>query len=163
RTGREALASSGSHCSAASLQQPPVSEQAWLAARDASQPLSCAAPMAAQGLEFPMRPSRQDAVDVAQGRVESRLVVSPGVVDPPGDGGVKHPGQTVQRLAAASVKRPASHRLPDRFESLVAAAGLNKTPKVPPPPRQPRPEGVAEEVELLVGIVSAPVIILAVD
>src|SRR6516225_4022595 len=29
-------------------------------------------------------------------------------------------------------------------------------------PRQPRPEGVAEEVELLVGVVSAPVIILAV-
>jgi hypothetical protein len=39
RNGRETLASSGSHCSAASLQKTPVSEQIRLAARDALQPL----------------------------------------------------------------------------------------------------------------------------
>jgi hypothetical protein len=38
RNGRETLASSGSHCSAASLQKTPVSEQIRLAARDALQP-----------------------------------------------------------------------------------------------------------------------------
>src|SRR5215472_4399045 len=126
--------------------------------------ISWAAPMASQGLEFPMRPSRQDAVDVAQGWVESRLVVPAVVVDPPADVRVEHPGQIVQRLVAAFVKRPASHRLPYRFESLVAFRRAEQDAESPPPPpRQPRPEGVAEEVELLVGIVSAPVIILAID
>ena len=42
--------------------------------------------------------------------------------------------------------------------------GLNETPNgTAPPPRQPRPEGIAEKVELLIGIRLAPVIILAVD
>ena len=38
-TDMRTLASSGSHCSAASLQEAPVSEQIRLAARDALQPL----------------------------------------------------------------------------------------------------------------------------
>jgi hypothetical protein len=37
--GRETLASSGSPCSAASLQKRPVSEQRWLSPRDASDPV----------------------------------------------------------------------------------------------------------------------------
>src|ERR1700739_1391800 len=39
RTGREARASSGSHCSAAPIQKAPVSEQIGLAAYDVRQPV----------------------------------------------------------------------------------------------------------------------------
>src|SRR5215471_15600086 len=118
-TGRETLASSGSHCSAASLQKRPVSEQRWLSPRDASDPVRCLPPMTSQGLEFPMRPSRQNTVDVSQGRVESRLVV-PAVVADPTPVAIEHPGEVIQRLVAALVKCPASDRLSDRSESFVA-------------------------------------------
>jgi hypothetical protein len=106
----------------------------------------------------------QNEVDVSQGRVESRLVVPAVVVDPTPDMAVEHPGQVVQRLVAALVKRPASDRLADRLESLVACRGAERDAEcTPPPSRQPRPECVAEKIELLVGVVSAPVIILAID
>ena len=57
---------------------------------------------------------------MSQGRGESRFVVPAVVVDPTSDLAIEHPGQVVQRLVAALVKRPASDRLPDRLESLVA-------------------------------------------
>jgi hypothetical protein len=77
---------------------------------------------------------------------------------------VEHPGQVVERLVAALMKRPASDRLPDRLESLIAGRRAERDAEgTPPPSRQPRPEWVAEKIELLVGVVSAPVIILAVD
>jgi hypothetical protein len=111
-----------------------------------------------------MRPSSQNTVDVSQGRVESRLVVPAVVVDPTPDVAVEHPGEVIQRLVAALVKRPASDRLSDRLESFVACRRAEYDAKgTPPASRQPRPEGIAEEVELLVGVISAPVIILAVD
>ena len=67
-----------------------------------------------------MRPSSQNTVDVSQGRAESRLVVPAVVVDPTPDVAVEHPGEVIQRLVAALVKRPASDRLSDRLESFVA-------------------------------------------
>ena len=120
--------------------------------------------MMSQGLEFPMRPSRWNAVDVSQDRVESRLVVPAVVVDPTPDVAIEHPGEDIQRLVAALVKCPASDGLSDRLESFVARrraeGGAGGTA---PASRQPRPEGIAEEVELLVGVISASVIILTVD
>src|SRR5271169_825270 len=111
-----------------------------------------------------MRPPSQDQVDVSQGRVESRLVVPAVVVDPTPDMTVEHPGQVVERLVAALMKRPASDRLSDRLESLVAGRGAERNAEgTPPPSRQPRPECVAEKIELVVRVVSAPVIILAID
>jgi DnaJ domain len=61
----------------------------------------------------------QDEVDVSQGPGESRLVVPAVVVDPTPDVAVERPSQGVQRLVAALVKQPASHRLPDRPEGHV--------------------------------------------
>src|SRR5216683_869415 len=99
-----------------------------------------------------MRPSSQNEVDVPQGRVESGLVVPAVVVDPAAYVRIEHPRQIVQRLVTTLVKRPASDRLPDRLESLVACRGAERDAKgAPPSARQPRPEGVAEKVELLVG------------
>ena len=79
--------------------------------------------MPSQGLELPMRPPSQDQVDVSQGRVESRFIVPAVVVDPTPDVAIEHPGQVVERLVAALMKRPASDRLPDRLESLIAGPG----------------------------------------
>jgi len=62
------------------------------------------------------------------------------------------------------VQRPAADGLTDRFESFVTGRRTERDAKhTPPPPRQPRPEGIAEKVELVVGIRFAPVVILAVD
>src|ERR1700722_16500356 len=119
--------------------------------------------MALQGLELPMSPSRQDAIDVPKGRVKSRLVVTAIIVDPTSDGGIEHPRQIIKRLVAALMKRPAANRLPDRLESFVARCWAERDTEPVPSARQSRPKRVAEKIELLVTIGSAPVIILAVD
>src|SRR5215472_15415853 len=61
-TGRDTLASSGSHCSAASIEQTPVSKQPRLMACDARQPVSGSPLAPAQGLELSARPPRQGQV-----------------------------------------------------------------------------------------------------
>jgi len=143
-TGHETLASSCSHCPAAPLQKRPVGEQRWLSPRNASDPVRCLSPMASQGLELPMRPSSQNTVDVSQGRVESRLVVLAVVVDPTPDLAVEHPGQVVQRLVAALVKRPASDCLSDRLESFVACRRAEQDAEgTPPASRRPRSERIS--------------------
>ena len=50
-------------------------KQIRLAPNDIRQPVMCSSLVASQGLELPMGPSCQNFVDVAQGRIESRLVV----------------------------------------------------------------------------------------
>src|ERR1700722_14411471 len=82
RTGRDTLASSGSHCPAASMEQVPMSEQPRLMACDARQPVSGSSLVPAQGLELPARPSRQGKVDALQGWIEGRRTKPPIVVDP---------------------------------------------------------------------------------
>src|SRR5208283_5589140 len=95
---------------------------------------------------------------------ESRRVEPTIVVDPSADVRIAHPRQIVERLVAALVKRPASDRPSDRLERFVAGRGAERdADRSAPPSRQPRPERVAKEVELVVRIVSAPIIILAVD
>jgi hypothetical protein len=164
RTGHDTLASSGSHCSAAAIEQAPVGEQPCLAARNALQPVDGPRPVPVQGLELPTGPSRQDDIDVPQGRVERRRVEPTIVVDPAPDVRVEHPRQIVQRLVTALLKGPAAHGLTDRLESFVADGRTERDADLPSPSaRQPRPESIAEEVELLVGIVATSVIILAID
>src|SRR3954447_4631195 len=164
RTGHDTLASSGSHCSATAIEQAPVGEQPCLAARNALQPVDGPRPVPVQGLELPTGPSRQDDIDVPQGRVERRRVEPTIVVDPAPDVRVEHPRQIVQRLVTALLKGPAAHGLTDRLESFVADRRTERDADLPSPSaRQPRPERIAEEVELLVGIVATSVIILAID
>ena len=95
-------------------------EQIRLAPNDIRQPVMCPPLVASQGLELPMGPSCQNLVDVAQGGIESRLVVTPIVVDPAADVTVEHPSKIIQRLVAALMERPVSDSLPDRFESFAA-------------------------------------------
>ncbi len=127
------------------------------------QPVMCPSLVASEGLELPMRPSRQDAVDVPQGGIEGRLVETAIVVDPPADMVVEHPRQIVQRLVAALVERPVSDGLPDRFESFAADRRTERDAEPVPSARQPRPKRIAEEVELVVWVVAASIIVLAID
>ena len=80
----------------------------------------CPSLVTSEGLELPMRPSRQDEVDATQGGIEGRLVETAVVFDPATDVVVEHPRQVVQRLVAALVELPMSDGLPDRLESLGA-------------------------------------------
>ena len=141
-----------------------MSKQASLAARNALQPVDGPRLVPAEGLELPIGPSRQGDVDVPQGRVEGRRIEPSIVVDPPADMHIEHPREIIQRLVAAFVQGPASDGLTDFLERPVAGCRAERDADLPSSPsRQPRPEGVAEEVELMVGMVFAPVIILAID
>jgi len=62
RTGREAVASSGSHCPAASVERAPVSESARLSSRYAVEPMARTPPAPSQRLQ---RSIDQNEVDVA--------------------------------------------------------------------------------------------------
>src|SRR5215831_16366767 len=74
---------------------------------------------------------------------------------------IEHPREIIQRLVAALMQRPAADRLPDRLERFVTGRGAERNADSPAPPsRQPRPERVAEEVELVVAMGSASIIIL---
>ena len=95
-------------------------EQIRLAPNDIRQPVMCPSLVASQGLELPMGPSCQNFVDVEQGRIESRLVVTAVVVDPAANVRVEHPSEVIQGFVAALMERPVSDSLPDRLESFVA-------------------------------------------
>lgn len=110
-----------------------------------------------------MRPSCQDAVDVPQGGIESRLIETAVIVDPATNMVVEHPRQIVERLVAAFVKYPVSDGLPDRLERFAADRRTERDAEPIPSARQPRPKRVAEKVELLVWVVAASVIVLAID
>jgi hypothetical protein len=141
-----------------------VSEQAWLTSYGTLQPMPRPPSMAAQGLIFPIGPLCQFGVNVPQGRVQSRLVVSAVVVNPAPDYGVEHPGEVIERFVTSSWKCPRTKLAPYRLEGFVANRGTERdTDSTLLSSRQPRSKRITEEVELLVGIVSAPVIILTVD
>ena len=110
-----------------------------------------------------MGPSCQNLVDVAQGGIEGRLVVTAVVVDPAADVTVEHPCKIIQRLVAALMERPVSDSLPDRLESFAASRRTERDAEPLPPARQPRPKRIAEKIEPMVWVVSASIIVLAID
>src|SRR6185437_7927420 len=148
RTGRDTLASSGSPCSAASMDQAPVSEKPRLLARDAQQPVSGSSLVPAHGLKLSGRPSRQNPVDVQQGWIEGRRTKPTVVVDPAPDVRVEHPRQILKGLVAAPVQRPAPDGPSDRLERSWAGRGAERDAHSPVSfAHHPRPEHVAEKVE----------------
>ena len=138
-------------------------EQIRLALNDIRQPVMGSSLVASQGLELPMGPSCQNLVDVAQGGIEGRLVVTAVVVDPAADVTVEHPCKIIQRLVAALMERPVSDSLPDRLESFAAGRRTERNAESLPPARQPRPKRIAEKIERVVWVVSASIIVLAID
>src|SRR4051812_14775727 len=156
RTVHDTLASYGSHCSAAAIKQAPVGEQPCLAARNALQPVDGPRPVPVQGLELPTGPSRQEDIDVPQGRVERRRIEPTIVIDPTPDVRIEHPRQIIQRLVTALLKGPAAHGLTDLLESFVADRRTERDADLPSPSsRQPRPEGSSIPSFYMVAKVSA--------
>src|SRR3954452_17791821 len=163
-TGRDTLASSGSHCSAASIEQAPVSEQPRLLACDARQPVSGSSLVPAQGLKLSARPSRQGKVDALQGWIEGRRTEPSIVVDPAANVRVEHPREIIEGFVTPPVHRPAPDSLTDRRERPCADCGTERDAHPPGPfAHHSRPERVAEKVELKARVVFTPTFILAVD
>src|SRR3984885_14950154 len=149
RTGRDTLVSSGSHCSAASIEQAPMCEQPRLMACDARQPVSGSPLAPAQGLKLSGGPSRQDKVDVLQGRIEGRRTEPPIVVDPTANVRVEHPREVIQGFVTAPMHRPTPDSPTDRRERRCAGGGTERDAHTPGPfAHHPWPESVAEKVEL---------------
>ena len=105
-----------------------MSEQIRLTLHDIQQPMMCPSLVASEGLELPMRPSCQDAVDVPQGGIESRLIETAVIVDPATNMVVEHPRQIVERLVAAFVKFQCRTVCRIDLSALPLTAGLNETP-----------------------------------
>src|SRR5262245_40193341 len=109
-------------------------------------------------------PARQTLIQVAERRVQCRLVVPTVVGDPPPNDGVEHAGQVVYLLVNATIKAPASNGLTDGFGCGITDAGTEIDEVLPPPVLRPsRAKGIAQEVELLVGILTPSVVIRAID
>ena len=134
-----------------------MSEQIRLTLHYVQQPMMCPSLVASEGLELPMRPSCQDAVDVPECGIESRFVETTVVVDPATDMVVEHPGQVIQRLVAALMERPVSDGLPDRLECRAAHCRTERDAEPIPSARQPRPKRIAEKIEHVVRVVAASV------
>ena len=101
-----------------------------------------------------------------QDRVKCRFVVPTVVVNPTPDYRVEHARHVIQRLVTTLLKLPAPNLAPNRFKRFVANRRAERDSDPDSTLRsscQPRPKRIAEEVELLVGVVSTSVIILALD
>ena len=104
-----------------------------------------------------MRPFCQDGINASQGWVECRRVEPSIIGDPATDFRIEHPRQFIQGLVTAFMERPAAHGLPDRLESFVAGCWTERDANLPTPSsRQPRPERVAEKVELRICLQTVP-------
>jgi hypothetical protein len=164
RTGHDTLVSSGSHCSAASIEQAPMCEQPRLMACDARQPVSGSPLAPEQGLKLSGGPSRQDKVDVLQGRIEGRRTEPPIVVDPRANVRVEHPREVIQGFVTAPMHRPTPDSPTDRRERRCAGGGTERDAHTPGPfAHHPWPESVAEKVELKSRMIFTSTLISAID
>ena len=139
-------------------------EELWFGPDDTGEPLTRAFRLLREALVFAARPFSQVEVDSAQTVVQRRRVEMTVVVEPTPEVRIYHSGQITEGRVGPALESP----LPDfpthclerswgrRGQERDAIGSVG-------PGREPRPECIAEEVELLVGILSAPVIILAVD
>jgi hypothetical protein len=101
---------------------------------------------------------------VTEGGVQGGFVEATEVLDPAAQGGVPHARQIVNGLVAPQGDSPAPHLLSHLRRRNGAHGRSEAHEKLPPPILRPtRPERVAEEIELLVGMPSRPIVILAVD
>lgn len=141
-----------------------MGKEHWLSAGNTPQPLRCIPLMPLQSFVFPCRPSRQYTVKVLESGVQRRFVETTIVVDPATKHRIEHPGDSFQRLVTAQVQCPLSHDMAHLLGRLVAhrRAEIDNV-LAPAVLRPPGSEGIAEEVELLLGITSPSVVILTLD
>src|SRR5207249_10627924 len=135
-----------------------------LSTSDASEPVFGPATMPPQPLVFPHGPPNQELVEVAKGWVQGGLVEPTEVLDPAAQNGVPHARQIGDAFVAPQGDSPAPHLLSHLPRRIVAHRGSEADERLPPPVlRAPRSKRVPEELELLVGIPSRPIVVLAVD
>ena len=101
---------------------------------------------------------------MAQRRIKCRLIVATIVVDPTPDDGIEYSCQVVDRLVHSTAQLPVTNRCTDRLGRGVTDTGTEVDEEFPPPILRPSSlKSIPEKVKLLIGIIPAPIIILAVD
>ncbi len=146
------------------MKQCPMGEQLRLTLRDPRKPVSGAPLVSAQGLVFSADPSRQVSLDVPQGGIKSRGTEPAIVVDPAAYVRVEHARQIIQGLVTAQVQRPTTDGSADRLGRLRTGGGTERDAHAAGPlAHQPRPERVAEKVELEDRVHVPSVFISAID
>jgi hypothetical protein len=139
-----------------------VSEQPWLGVHDAPEPAPGALPSPSEPPVFAHGPLDEEEVKVLEDSGKNRPIVGPIVVQPAPKDRIERPGQDVQGCVTAMVETPAPHGLADRLGSFAAYRRREADEVFRPLVLDlPRPEGEAQEVELVDRIVPPSAIILA--
>src|SRR5271157_608543 len=136
----------------------------WLTTGNSAEPIFRSAAMPSQLLVFPHGPPHQQAIEGAQDRVQGRRIETAVVLNPAPKNRIPHARQVIDGLVAPQMDTPASHLLSHLLGTLVAHRRC-EVHEIPPPTvlRPARAKRVPQEVELLVGVPSPAVVILAVD
>jgi hypothetical protein len=109
-------------------------------------------------------PTNKESVEVSEDRIQCRPVKPAEVLNPTPHDWVPHARQVIDGLVAPQVETPAPH-LFAHLRRYLAAHRWSKIDEALPPPilRPSRTKRIPQKIELLVGIVSSSVIILAVE
>ena len=139
-------------------------EELWASLDNMGEPLARAFRLLLEALVLAARPFSEMEVDAAQTVVQRRLVEVTVVVDPTTDVGIYHPGQIIKGRVGPVLETPSPDFPTHCLECSAGRRGQERDAICSVrPSRKPRPECIAEEVELDHGIASLPVGIRAVD
>ena len=144
-----------------------MSKELWICTEELRKPIPRPFGLVTQPFELPARPANDIEIDPLQGRTQLRAIEVAVVVDPALNARIVHPGQFLQGLVAAVMKRPSPDCPADGRQCLRAGGRLEavrEDSRFPfPQHRLSRSECKTEKVKRDVGKVSTPVRILAVD
>src|SRR3954466_2746682 len=142
---------------------PPQDEQVGIAACDAPQPVHRRTFPAPEPRVLPLCPFPESLIQVTEHLNAPRAIEPPVVVQPAPHHRVHKASQILQALVIPGGRHPpAADGLPDRRRGLGADRRQEADEVSPPPVLRPsRLEGVAEEVERDVFILTRPVVVLA--
>src|SRR5687768_1156063 len=122
------------------------------------------ATMLSQPLVFPHGPANKESIEVSEDRIQGRPVEPAEILNPASHDRAPHARQVINGLVAAQMEMPTSHLLAHLLRCL-AAHRWSKIDEAPAPPilRPSRTKRIPQKIELLVGIVSSSILVLAVD
>ncbi len=139
-------------------------EELWASRDDTGEPRTRAFRRLLEALVLAARPFPQMEVDSAQTVVQRRLVEVTVVVDPTPDVRIYHSGQIMKGRVGPVLETPSPDFPTHCLERCLGRCGQERDAiGSVGPGRKPRPECIAEEVELDCGIASLAVGIRAVD
>ena len=139
-------------------------EQVRVPANTAGHPLLGPTAMTAKTFHLARGPPCEPPVDHPQGGIQSRLVESSAIVDPPPDRGVEHSGQVHQALVAASMQVPTPDFRPNGLGRRVADARTETHEVTAPSVLRPSgPKRVGQKVKRYDRVGSSPIAVLTVE